>query len=148
MRSALCRLSYRAATRSPDQSELEHEPSLTPRRIAFVFRLRDDRKNLRHNFSPLLIADRRLPTSDCVLVIGDWQSTTANILGGPRGNRTHYLSIKSRALILMSFRPQQNWDCEFRIANFASRSEIKFAIRNSTFAILHAPAETRTRITH
>jgi hypothetical protein len=33
-------------------------------------------------------------------------SYRAAILGGPRGSRTHYPSIKSRELILMSFRPK------------------------------------------
>ena len=133
MRSALRRLSYRAATRPPDQSELSHKRPPAPCRIAFTPEVRDDRKNLRHNFSPPIsfpIADLRLRT-----VIGNWRSTIANIPGGPRGSRTHYLSIKSRALILMSFRPQQN--CELRIANFASgKSNSKFEIRHSQFLML------------
>ncbi len=61
------------------------------------------------------------------------------LFGGPRGSRTHYPSIKSRELILMSFRPKRIANFEFPIANFESHTEI-----NSD----HAPAETRTRITH
>ena len=39
--------------------------------------------------------------------IGNWQSSIS--INGPRGSRTHYLSIKSRELILMSFRPTFAW---------------------------------------
>jgi hypothetical protein len=55
--------------------------------------------------------------SDCGLQISDcrfdqplFQSSIldpqSSIPDGPRGSRTHYLSIKSRELILMSFRPE------------------------------------------
>lgn len=56
-----------------------------------------------------LISDCRLPISDSNPVhnVQNRQSTIGNrkSFGGPRGSRTHYLSIKSRELILMSFRP-------------------------------------------
>src|SRR6185503_993663 len=51
MRSALFRLSYRAATRTPrDHRELPHKCSPAPGSVAFAIRLCDDRQNLRHNF--------------------------------------------------------------------------------------------------
>ena len=68
MRSALCRLSYRAATSAPpDHRELAHQCSLAPSRVALAIRLCDDRQNLRHNFSPpepaarIELATSRLP---------------------------------------------------------------------------------------
>ena len=137
MRSALCRLSYRAATRfPPDHGELARDGFQSSRQIAISRAGRDDRKNLRHNNhlksprresnSPPLdyrssappselrgplsfsIADCRLSAVRLSLAPQEVpQSTIDNrqSLGGPRGSRTHYPSIKSRELILMSFRP-------------------------------------------
>lgn len=59
---------------------------------------------------------------------------------GPRGSRTHYPSIKSRELILMSFRPPQ----EFRISNRDFRIG-HIAIRNSTFFMLRPRVELGSR---
>jgi hypothetical protein len=54
------------------------------------------------------IGDWRLPIAPRRLTytIDNQQSATANSNNGPRGSRTHYPSIKSRELILMSFRPK------------------------------------------
>ena len=141
MRSALYRLSYRAATRSARYHRgLARKDSQPQRREAVTPCLGDDRKNLCHNLysqsppresnSPPLDyrssappSELRGPTPDCARQHADNRhSTIANrkFLGGPGGSRTHYPSIKSRRLILMSFRP----------------------------GLLHAPAEIRTRIAH
>ena len=76
MRSALFRLSYPAA-RLLDRRKLAQHDSEAPLCMAPLRVRRHDGKNLRHNFHH----------------------------SGPCGSRTHYLSIKSRELILMSFRP-------------------------------------------
>jgi hypothetical protein len=153
MRSALYRLSYRAAARSPpDHRGLARKVSQPQRRESITACLGDDRKNFCHNLhsqspprdsnSPPLDyqssappSELRGPTPDCARQHADNRhSTIANrkFLGGPGGSRTHYPSIKSRRLILMSFRP-----CRLRVRRVPIR------IRNP-----HAPAEIRTRIAH
>ena len=151
MRSALCRLSYRAATRSPPYHRgLARNISQPQRHKAVTLCKGDDRKKLRHNLhsksppresnSPPLDYRSSAPPSelggpiDCGLRI-DTSADTSNppsailnpqFFGGPGGSRTHYPSIKSRRLILMSFRPLTRIN--------ESHSD--------------APAEIRTRIAH
>ncbi len=157
MRSVLCRLSYRAATRSPAYHRgLARKISQPQRREPVTSCLGDDRKNLCHKLhsrsppresnSPPLDYRSSAPPSelrgpiDCGLMIADCglthrptlqirppQSSIRNSFGGPGGSRTHYPSIKSRRLILMSFRP------------------LRLRINESHS---HAPAEIRTRIAH
>jgi hypothetical protein len=56
------------------------------------------------------IADCRFRIADLISHFFNPQSSVldpqSTIRNGPRGSRTHYLSIKSRELILMSFRPE------------------------------------------
>src|SRR4029079_1960788 len=68
------------------------------------------------------------------LTIRNSQFEIRNSSYGPRGSRTHYPSIKSRELILMSFRPKTISNCEFRIANFGLHLGISTSA-NSQFAI-------------
>ena len=133
MRSALCRLSYRAATRRPDQSELAHKRPLAPRRIALAFRISGDRKNLRHNVFTPSHCRLQFPISIRVTSrtqLGNRQLAIANVLGGPRGSRTHYPSIKSRELILMSFRPA---DCGIRTSECGFDEQGHSAIQDPQF---------------
>ena len=83
--------------------------------------------------------------------------------GGPRGSRTHYHSIKSRVLILMSFRPNRLPNCGSRIwdcglngfeapkqawnTRDAESLNHQTSINYSPAEINYSPAETRTRIT-
>lgn len=84
-----------------------------------------------------------MPISDCgsgpplISTIRNHQSAIINpqsaILHGPRGSRTHYLSIKSRELILMSFRPFRLRISDFRLRiRRASIRNPQSEIRNSS----------------
>ena len=146
MRSALCRLSYRAATRtSPDHREPAHKCSHAPGRVALALRLGDGRQNLRHNN----VYDLRLPISNCRLAIAKRARVVGIAIrqsqipfGGPRGSRTHYLSIKSRELILMSLRPSR-----FRIADLLALRipDPHSAIINPQFFMLRPRVELGSR---
>ena len=73
---------------------------------------------------------RLMRSQNAVSQFGNPQSSIAIPFGGPRGSRTHYLSIKSRELILMSFRPNSISDLDFGLDTAQS------AIQNPQSAIL------------
>src|SRR5258706_7838653 len=116
MRSALYRLSYRAAENDRCLATVVRLPSSlqSPRRELnsppLDYRSSAPPSELR---GPPMIFDCRFPSADLGMRLVRARSgqSRMRLIGnrqfsdGPRGSRTHYPSIKSRELILMSFRP-------------------------------------------